>query len=476
MRINTKQIIDWCGASCIVEPLDASHLATSLTWDSREVKPDSLYIAFLGERVNGHDFVRDALLAGACIVLVMEPLPRDVLRIAKEMGAAILEVADTQSALVDLAEQWRKHVSARVIALTGSTGKTTTKNLIRDVLATTYNTVATKANQNNELGVPNTILSANPETEYIVVEMGMRGLHQIEALCSYVRPDMALITNVGTSHMELLGTQENIAYAKGEIIAALPQTAGKAFLNAHDAWSSFIVQETQAIERGISLAYYDGSGEADPLSLVWATDILLDGEGRPHFTLHIGTESAPCVLSLRGVHNVENACGAALVGHACGLDLATIIQGLESSLPEVGRQEVIQGKNGITIINDAYNANPDSMRASLALFAAMDAPHKRYAVLGDMGELGESARECHKGIGVFAATLPLDRLICVGELARSIATAAIAAGYPEEKVYTTDNRGEALHDLETHLEPGDIVLVKASHFMELERIVRGLTL
>lgn len=476
MRINTKQIIDWCGASCIVEPMDASHLATSITWDSRTVEPDALYVAFLGERVNGHDFVRAALLAGACIVLVMEPLPKEVLRLAREMGAAVLEVPDTQSALVDLATEWRKRLHAHVIALTGSTGKTTTKNLIRDVLATTFNTTATKANQNNELGVPNTILSANPETEFVVVEMGMRGLHQIEALCSYVLPEAALITNVGTSHMELLGSQENIARAKGEIIAALPQTTGKAFLNAHDEWSAFIVKETEAIERGLELAYYDGSGDADPLSVVWATDIELDGEGRPHFTLHIGTEQAPCVLSLRGVHNVENACGAALVGQAYGLDIHTIIQGLESSLPEVGRQEIVQGKNDVMIINDAYNANPDSMRASLALFAAMDVPHKRYAVLGDMGELGDGAVACHEGIGRFAATLPLDRLICVGDLAASIASAAIAAGYPKEKVYTTDNRGEALHDLETHLEPGDAVLVKASHFMELERIVRGLTL
>lgn len=476
MRVNTKQIIDWCGASCIIEPMDASHLATSITWDSRTVEPDALYVAFIGERVNGHDFVRAALLAGACIVLVMEPLPEEVLRLAREMGAAVLEVPDTQSAVVDLATEWRKRLHAHVIALTGSTGKTTTKNLIRDVLATTFNTTATKANQNNELGVPNTILSANPETEFMVVEMGMRGLHQIEALCSYVLPEAALITNVGTSHMELLGSQENIARAKGEIVAALPQTTGKAFLNAHDEWSAFIVKETEAIERNVQLAYYDGSGEADPLSVVWATDIELDGEGRPHFTLHIGTEQAPCVLSLRGVHNVENACGAALVGQAYGLDIHTIIQGLESSLPEVGRQEIVQGKNDVMIINDAYNANPDSMRASLALFAAMDVPHKRYAVLGDMGELGDGAVACHEGIGKFAATLPLDRLICVGDLAASIASAAIAAGFPKEKVYTTDNRGEALHDLETHLEPGDAVLVKASHFMELERIVRGLTL
>lgn len=476
MRINTKQIIDWCGASCVIEPLDASHLATSITWDSRAVEPDALYVAFLGERVNGHDFVRAALLAGACIVLVMEPLPQEVLRLAREMGAAVLEVADTHSAVVDLAAQWRKRLHAHVIALTGSTGKTTTKNLIRDVLSTTFNTTATKANQNNELGVPNTILSANPETEFVVVEMGMRGLHQIEALCSYVLPEAALITNVGTSHMELLGSQENIARAKGEIIAALPQTTGKAFLNAHDEWSAFIVKEAEAVERTIQLAYYDGSGEADPLSVVWATDIELDGEGCPHFILHVGDEQAPCVLSLRGVHNVENACGAALVGQAYGLDLATIIAGLESSLPEVGRQEIVQGKNDVMIVNDAYNANPDSMRASLALFAAMDVPHKRYAVLGDMGELGDSAVACHEGIGRFVATLPLDRLICVGELAKSIASAAIAAGYPSEKVYTTENRGEALHDLETHLEPGDAVLVKASHFMEFERIVRGLTL
>ena len=240
MRLNAKQIAACTGGSFIVDPLDSRSLATGLTWDSRDVKPGDVYVALPGERVDGHDFVGASLRAGAIVALVMQPLDEAARLLAREMGAAVIEVPDTAHAVSDLAREWRAHLHGRVIALTGSTGKTTTKNLVRAVLASAYSVVATAGNQNNELGVPKTLLSAEPETEMVVVEMGMRGAGQIADLCDYVRPDWGLVVNVGESHIELLGSRENIACAKAELRCALPEGSGRAFVNADDDFADFM--------------------------------------------------------------------------------------------------------------------------------------------------------------------------------------------------------------------------------------------
>ena len=201
MRLNAKQIANCTGGRFLVDPIDPTTLLVGVTWDSREVQPDWLFVALPGERADGHDFVPAALMAGAQGVLVTRPLDAKTNLLAQEMGAAIIEVPDTRSALSDLAREWRHHLRGRVIGLTGSVGKTTTKNLVRDVASAFGSVVATKGNQNNELGVPRTILAADPETAVVVVEMGMRGRGQIAELCDLVRPDWGLITNVGTSHI-----------------------------------------------------------------------------------------------------------------------------------------------------------------------------------------------------------------------------------------------------------------------------------
>lgn len=474
MRLNTKQIADYTAATVLVDAMDPSQLAEGITWDSREVRPGMVYVAFPGNRVDGHSFVEDALRAGARIVLVMQKPAEPVCLLAKEMGAAILEVSSTFTAFTDLAREWRKHLRGTVIVITGSTGKTTTKNLVRDVLSTTYSTVATRGNQNNELGVPRTILEANPENEYVVLEMGMQGFGELESLCAYANPDITLVTNVGESHIELLGSRDNIARAKAEAVAALPAGTGKAILNAADKRTPLICETACVEDKDIEVYYYDGSGEADSRSCVYATDISLDDQGRPLFTIHIDGREYSCQLSLRGIHNVNNACAAAALGSVCHVNDEKIIKGIESSLPEVGRQDVKVSPQGVVVINDAYNASPDSMRASLIMFNAMSVKGKRYAVLGDMGELGDFAQSCHEGIGKLIPTLSIDYLICVGNLASHIAQAACEAGFLKECVFTTTSRVEALSELEARLVEGDAVLVKASHSMELDRVVRGL--
>lgn len=481
MRLNSKQIAEFTGATVIVEALDPSQLALGITWDSRDVQEDFVYVALPGARADGHDFIDEALRKGAHIILCMQGVPESTRILAHEMGAAILEVSSTFSAITDLARGWRGFIKGTVIALTGSTGKTTTKNLLRDVLASSFKVVATKGNQNNELGVPKTLLDANPETDFVVVEMGMRGSGQLRELCDFVKPEVALITNTGECHIELLGSREAIAAAKAEAVEALPAGTGLAVLNYADDNTLFICETAQTAKRSIRVIYFDGSGTFaaetnEGVPCVWASDIELDGAGCAHFSLHFPGEAKAlaCELGLRGVHNVSNASAVAALAWQAGVDPARIACALKASAPEAGRQEILQGKGEITIINDAYNANPDSMRASLAMFSALNVKHKRYAVLGDMGELGSFAEACHEAVGMFAATQKLDYLICVGELARSIARGALEAGFPADHLVSVATRGEALNELDTHLEPGDAVLVKASHSMELERIVRGL--
>ena len=490
MRLNAKQIAACTGGSFVIEPLDARALATGLTWDSRDVRAGDVYVALPGERVDGHDFVGAALRGGAVCALVMQPLDEAALMLATELGACIIEVPDTAHAVADIAAEWRGHLHGRIIALTGSTGKTTTKNLVRDVLASTLTVVATAGNQNNELGVPKTLLAAEQDTQAVVVEMGMRGAGQLADLCDYVRPDWGLVVNVGESHIELLGSRENIARAKAELLCALPEGTGRAFVNADDDYADFVREHARLDARRVETVLFDGSAAAAERRTgadaarpaVWAEQVELDEQGRPRFELHAvgfdgadgAEETSRCTLTLRGLHNVSNACAAAAVGRACGIPLAVCADALAHAEPEAGRQEVVRARGGFTVVNDAYNANPDSMRASLATFCALDVPGKHVAVLGDMGELGGYAPACHAGIGTFAATLPLDRLVCVGELSLHIADAAERAGMDPERIVRAGSLSEVFGDLDACVEPGDAVLVKASHFMGLERVVEGL--
>ncbi len=489
MRFTVEEIAQATGGSVVVTPGDANRQATSLTWDSRNVASGALYVALPGERVDGHDFAGAAVAAGAAVVLASKPLSAADLEQVGKAGAGVVEVADTAAAVTELARAWRGRIAGRVVGITGSTGKTTTKNLVRDVLTAAGSVAATKGNQNNELGVPATVLSADADTASVVVEMGMRGRHQIDALCEFVRPHWGLITNVGDCHIELLGSRENIARAKTELIESLP-AGGIAFLNAACDLTPLMREVARLEERGIACVLFDGSQDAEQrrassaeeltAARVWARDISLDDEGRPSFTLcyagiaEQGEGAVECSLGLRGIHNVSNACSAAAVGLAAGMDPQTIVQALAGSRAESGRQEVLRTQDGLTVVNDAYNANPDSMRASLATFAALAVKGRRIAVLGDMGELGDFAEGLHAQVGRDAAAAGLDELICAGELSRAMAAAALEAGMDASRVTWVPDGTAALQMLKGSLSAGDAVLVKASHFMGLDGVVKGL--
>ncbi len=500
MRLSIAEIIDVTGGKAVVAASDAQASACAVTWDSREAGEGCLYVALPGERVDGHDFVEAAIRAGAACALVSREPAEAALGAARAAGAAIVEVADTQQALVDLARCWRTRLGGRVIGLTGSSGKTTTKNLVRDVLSAAFPVTATSGNQNNELGVPRTLLAASADDGAVVVEMGMRGSGQIEHLCEYAHPDWGLVVNIGTSHMELLGSRENIARAKAELFEALPE-GGWAFLNGDDDFAGFMREHARLDERGVRVAVFDGSPDAAERmravsagegsagaarcgdALAWAEEIDLDDAGCASFTLCLAgfpgqeegcTERVRCKLSLRGLHNVGNACSAAAVGRACGMTPDAIAGALGAAQPESGRAQVLRTAAGVTVVDDSYNANPDSMRASLRTFAALKAQGRKIAILGDMGELGPVSEEGHAQVGYDAASAGVDLLVCVGPLARGIANAAVETGLAAERVVCVEDAAAALAYARPLVGKGDAVLVKASHSVGLEKVVEGL--
>lgn len=491
MRLNPKQIVQATGGQYIVEPIDAAEVLTSVTLDSREVVPDCLYVAIQGARVDGHTFVEAALAAGARAALVSEGVSDSCLSLARELGAAIIQVSRTEHAVADIAAAWCAFLPAKVIAVTGSVGKTTTKNLIRDVCATRYKTCATRGNQNNELGGPLTLLSADPTDEIIVMEMGMDGAGQIRFLCRMARPDWGVVTNVGDMHIELLGTRENIARAKAELLEELPSGSGRAFLNAQDVLTPFLQEAASVAERNVATCFY-GADAGAGTCCAWAEDAHTDAQGCPAFTLCLrgfradtageptlfdiepDVERVPVCVGLHGEHNVTNALAAACVGRALGIAPEQIAAALGNAVAEAGRQEMLHAREGFLVINDAYNAGPDSMRASLAMLASMQVEGKRVAVLGDMGELGAVSDACHVGVGEAVAAYGIDSLVCVGTASKLIAEGAKAAGMNPATIVCVDSIGQALEELEGALDSNDVVLVKASHFMGLSRLAEGL--
>ncbi len=471
MQISLDKLIEVLDGTTVVAPSRTSRVVEQVVWDSRAVVDGCAFLALKGERVDGNSFIGQALGAGASLAIASGDPGEAACEKARRLGAGIVHVDDPYAALRALAGYVRSTLSATVVGISGSSGKTTTKNMIAHVLSAEFATVATKANQNNELGVPATVLNASPETEALVVEMGMRGFGQLEELCSFVQPRIGVLTNIGTAHAELLGSQENIARAKAELIAALPE-GGIAILNGDDAFTPLVREVAGCDERGVGVLLY-GTGED---CMVRATDIEFSRIGKPSFTIQFPNgRSTRVELPLLGKHNVLNALAAAAVGYACDMPIERIANALRTVEGQSMRQELVEAGDGIIVINDAYNANPDSMRAALSLLAMMDAgAGSKIAVLGDMGELGVDEVADHRMVGEAAASCGLDLLVAIGELGAHIASGAVGAGMSADRVVACTDVQEAARAVTDVLVPGSIILVKASRFMELERVVEEL--
>lgn len=441
-------------------------VANDLVVDSRGVAPGCVYVALVGERVDGHDFCREAVERGARVLLVTRAADEiaDALAAASEREVAVIRVDDALHAVQELAAYHRSRLHCDVVGVTGSTGKTTTKDFLEAVLSTSLRVVSTEGNRNNELGVPLTILRAGSETDVLVVEMGMRGIGQIARLAQIARPTIGLITNVGTSHIEILGSEEAVVRAKGELVEAL-SADGAAFLNGDDAHCDDIATMSAA-----PVTRYGLSERCE----VRAENIELDAESHASFDLVSAAGVVRVGLPIPGRHNVYNALSAAAVALHLGMDLQLVARGLEYVSVTAMRMQVFVSASGVTVVNDAYNANPVSMKAAIETLADMSTEGSRVAVLGDMAELGSLTELAHFRIGEQVARLPIDVLVTVGERARRIAEGAKAAGMPAESVHMSSTVEEAVEALDGFLRADDTVLVKASRVMGLEAVVEGI--
>ncbi len=471
MWLNIKQMIDALDCHLVVEPSDSLLSVEKIVWDSRIVEPRNAFLAIMGENVDGNKFISQAIDNGAAIVLATGDISEEDVAKAKKNGCAVVKIEDYLYAMRQLAAASRNGLDAKVIGITGSNGKTTTKNMVREVCSYKFNTISTLANQNNELGVPATVLNADLSTEVLVVEMGMRGMGQLSSLCEFVKPDIGIITNIGSAHEELLGCKDNIARAKSELLAALPDGSGVAIIPADDPYSKDLEMFSGIDLKDITVLKFGLGDNSD----VQAVNIKYSDLGKPSFEIRFPNDARAYVdLPLAGSHNVLNSLAAAACGYVLGMDPVDICAALGKVEGQHMRQEIIKARCGATIINDTYNASPDSMRASLQLLHMMSTQNRRIAVLGDMGELGKNEDKMHAQVGEMAYNAGVDLLFTIGDLSKNIAAGAIQAGMDSSQVVEFCGIEPAIQKLKEMLEPDDVVLVKASRFMELERVVKGL--
>jgi UDP-N-acetylmuramoyl-tripeptide--D-alanyl-D-alanine ligase len=424
----------------------------SVAVDSRTAGPDTLFVAIRGERQDGHRFVPDAFAHGAAAALVESLTGAD--------GPAV-SVPDTGAALLDLAGDERSALSATVVGITGSTGKTCTKDFAAAVLRGRFDSLASPASFNNEVGLPLTLLAAGPGTELIVCEMGARGVGHVAGLCRVARPTVGIVTNVGLAHLGSFGSRENIARAKAELVEALPP-GGVALLNADDPVVRGYAQRTEARVVSFGLAR-DAEVRAD--------DVALGEDGRATFTLVAAGVREHVQLAVAGAHMVSNALAASACGIALGVTPAECATALKDAQVSAWRMETFNTADGVRVVNDAYNANPTSMEAALEALRSMARPPARaVAVLGHMAELGSLSSQEHERVGALAARLGIDRVITVGREAGAIAVAAVREGLEPQNVAGLDDAAGALEAIRAWARPGDVVLVKGSRVVGLERL------
>jgi UDP-N-acetylmuramoyl-tripeptide--D-alanyl-D-alanine ligase len=420
--------------------------------DSRAVVPGGLFVAVVGERVDGHDFAADAVHEGAVGVLG-----------SHATGVPTVVVDDPVVALGRLATHVRSRLTATVIALTGSQGKTGTKDYLAQVLTTAGATVATAGNNNNEIGVPLTILKATPDTEFLVLEMGARGIGHIAYLCDIAKPTIAGVLNVGTAHVGEFGSREAIAVAKAEIVQGLP-SGGVAVVNADDE----LALHTVGPGTDATLLTFGLAGDVH-----WR-GVEFDDLDRPTVTFLHRDRERTVTLRQSGSHQLHNAAAAIAFALAAGLAFEDAVDALGQAVSQSRwRMELTERADGMIVVNDSYNANPASMRAALDALAAIGQRRKArtIAVLGEMRELGAEAVEGHRSIGSYAGQQGIDVLLVIGEAASPMVIGA--ADHDITAVQTAD-RAEALAWLRENMAPGDVVLVKASRGAELDRVAEAL--
>lgn len=435
---------------------------SKVVFDSRAATPGSLFVPIIGERVDGHNFIADAAGRGAVATLAGHAW----LQNNQLPDIDVISVNLPVTALQQWAYRYLQGLTARIVGITGSSGKTTTKEMVAAVLQSKYNVLKNEGNLNTEIGLPLTVVGALPEHEWLVLEMGMSSLGEIQLLTEIASPDIAVITNVGEAHIELLGSKQNIAIAKAEILEGMV-SGGVAILNGDDAYVL-----AQAGKASSEIIYFGLGPKQEQVKRLYVTDLQNIGD-RVEFVVNWQGEREQVVFPWPGPHNVYNIAAALAVGIAAGISLREAVTGLANFVPASSRLH-IKKICGYTVIDDTYNANPTSMLVGLQVL--LDYPHaaRRVAVLGDMLELGEMSETAHLDLGATIAKSGIDELITVGALARGIAAGAIEAGFAADRVQSFASNRAAAEFLRETQRPEQLVLIKGSRGMRMEEIVAAL--
>lgn len=447
-KISVKRIAEFIGGKLIGENL----YITSATTDSREARDGAMFIGIKGERADGNDFATDFLNKGGSCAVVEKDI--DVPK-----SKCAIRVEDTKKAIRDIAEFYRIQLDIQIVAVTGSVGKTSTKDMLNSVISQSFNTFATKGNFNNEIGVPLTIFQLDSSYSKAVVEMGMSNLGEISRLTKIAKPQVAVITNIGTSHIGNLGSRENILKAKLEVLECLE---GVAILNGDDEYLWGVREEIthKTVYYGIE------NKDADYI----AYDVKCDDRGSS-FKVNINESEHIFYVPVVGLHHVYNAMAAIICGLHFGMNVDDIARGVGSFATSGMRQREVQ-IGTVKLIEDCYNASPDSMKSSLNVLKSMSANCRSIAVLGDMLEQGEFAEENHRIVGKYTAASGADTLVCVGN--DTVYTADEAKKSGVSNVYKFDTNAEAAEFLCKYVKDGDVVLFKASRGMKLEEVSASL--
>ena len=451
-KMTLQNIAAACGGEYIGDPMLLTKRAFGVTIDSRKVELGFMFIATVGERVDGHDFIPLAFEKGALCVISEKKLENPA-------GPYILVTSSFQ-ALKDIAKFYRENLSIKVVGITGSVGKTSTKEVIASVLSRKYKVLKTQGNFNNEVGLPLTILNIREEHQVAVLEMGISDFGEMERLSDIAKPDVCVITNIGLCHLENLKTQNGILQAKTEMFEHM-NPAGDIIINGDDKYLATIKKV-----RGIVPKTF-GYDKMNTLSISNVENLGLDGS---KFEIHEGLTKYNAEVLLPGSHMIINAAAAALVGKVLGLSQEQIIEGIRNVEAVDGRSNLIH-TGFVTIIDDCYNANPVSMKSSIELLSMANT--RKVAILGDMFELGENENRLHESVGIYAGEKQIDLVLCVGERSQYIYQGALK-NLEKERVLHFKNKEDLMKELPNLIKKGDSILVKASHGMQFTEIVEEL--
>jgi UDP-N-acetylmuramoyl-tripeptide--D-alanyl-D-alanine ligase len=430
--------------------------------DTRTLLPGNLFIALSGDRFDGHDFIPSAVDKGAASVVIQAGRERDVVSGGRELS--VISVNDTVKALGDIAHWWRMRFTIPVIAVTGSAGKTTTKEMIASVLSQTKSVIKNRGNFNNLIGLPLTLLEMNDGHEAAVVEMGTNRPGEITRLTQIASPDVGVITNVGLAHLEGLKTLEGVSEEKGALFSVMNDD-GTAVVNLDDDAVTKVARQWNG--KTVTFAL---NADAD----VRGTALRKKGEKGIAFTLMVGTRTGAITMSVLGEHNIYNALAAAACSHACGIDYEHICRGLSAFRQVRGRMEVFRLRKGAFLVDDTYNANPSSVREALKTLRDLTGTGGSTLIFGDMLELGDQAEEIHEDIGMVIADTGITSLILRGRFSPAVAAGAAQKGFAEDRIYFIEEPGEIADHVARFLRGGEWILIKGSRGMRMEAVTAAI--